>query len=104
MLLVKDVLFLSQINVQCLRTKEKGKTNGKGKTKDAMFTLCEGESKDQMSRDNQTAEELVMTATGCQVQSSLFPKINLFIIIVIIMQQNLLAMYQVEIHNLSYYY
>ena len=33
-----------------------------------------------------------------------FSKISLFIIIVIIMQQNLLAIYQVEIRNLSYYY
>lgn len=57
---------LAEINVQCLRTKEEGKTSGKGKTKDAMFTLCESESIDQMLGDNQTPEELVMTATGCQ--------------------------------------
>ena len=61
--------------MHCLRTKEEGKTSGKGKTKDAMFTLCESESIDQMLGDNQTPEELVMTATGCQVQSTLFLKL-----------------------------
>lgn len=59
------------MKTQLAATKKEGKPKGKGKRKDARSACGSNNNIDfPQGSDELTAEELVMTATGCKVQIS----------------------------------